>query len=62
MFKIFYLLGALHRGREVVDEVRVDLQNDGFAEVGHENITDFFLFVPISNSLGQGNSKNCMTL
>ena len=56
------LLCALHRGREVVDEVGVDLQHDGLREGGHEHVTDLLILVPVLDGLGESDPEESVAV
>ena len=56
------LFGALHGSREIVDEVRVDLEDEGLGEDGDEDVADLFFLVPIPDGLGECDSEECVTI
>ena len=56
------LLGAVHGLTEVVDEVRVDLEDDGLGEGGDEDVAYLLVLVPVLDGLGEGDAEEEVAL
>lgn len=61
-FAFGLLFGTLHGRSEIVDEVRVDFEDEGLGEVGNEDVADFLFLVPIPDGLGKCNSEERVTI
>lgn len=52
----------VHGIRKVVDKAAVNVKDIGFAKGTHEHISNLLVTVPVSDAVGEGNSKEGVAL
>lgn len=61
-FSFRFHFGQLHCAGEIVYETAVNVQHDRFAERTNKHVAQTLVTVPITNTIGQSNAKQGVTL